>query len=332
MTGAGPAQAPARLAQLITGSWVSAVVAAMAELGVADVLAAGPRPVAEIARAVDADPPSLRRLLGACADQGLLQESAAGVFGLTAVGRYLRDDVPHSMRGFARWVGSPGDRYPWARLVDSVRTGQSTFADVHGRELWDYLRERPEEAEVFDRAMTETSARLAPAVVAAYDFSRFRVVVDVAGGRGALLTAVLAAVPQAHGVLYDRPQVVAEATPGDRYEVTGGDFFDSVPAGGDLYLLSNVLHDWDDAAAERILHNCRDAMSGDRRLILVEAVMPDGKPDPTVKLMDLNMLVLFDGKQRSRADFTALLQRVGLTLCRIVPMPGTHSVIEVAHA
>lgn len=327
-----PSPAPARLAQMITGSWVSAVVTAMAELGIADVLSAGPRPVIELARELRADPATLRRLLSCCADLGLLSEPATGIFALTATGRYLRDDVPGSMRGFARWVGSPGDRSTWAGLAHSVRSGHAAFTGVHGEPLWEFLHARPDAAEVFDRAMTETSARLAPAVVAAYDFSRFRAVVDVAGGRGALLSAVLAAVPQARGTLYDRPQVAGEAAAGDRLTVVGGDFFDSVPPGGDLYLLSNILHDWDDAAAERILRNCRDAVTADGRIVAVEAVMPDRGPELTVRLMDLNMLVLCDGRQRSRAEFDELFRRAGLRLCRIVPTAGTHSVIEVARA
>jgi O-methyltransferase/methyltransferase family protein len=329
----------ARILQLATASWMSAAVSAVARLGVADELAAGPRSAYHIAAAVDAHPPTLYRLLRACADFDLFTEHDGGVFELTDVGHALRSDAANSMRGFAMWVGDPADRYAWAGLARSVRTGRSAFTDVHGESVWDYLGSHPETATVFNVAMTGAASQLVAPVIAAYDFSRFHRVVDVGGGHGALLAAVLAANANATGVLYDQADVVAGAGDElaragvlDRCEIAGGSFFDAVPAGGDAYLLSNVIHDWDDDHAERILTNCAAAMADDGRVLLAEVVMP-GKPEqaPMVKLMDLNMLVLCDGKQRTEAQFGDLFARAGLALTRIVP-GGFCSVVEGVRA
>ncbi|MFF6994324.1 methyltransferase [Streptomyces sp. NPDC008313] len=329
----------ARVLQLATSSWMAAAVSAAAELGVADALADGARPADEIARSVGAHPPTCYRLLRACAALGLFEEREGRVFALTEVGDALRDDSPHSMRNFARWVGLAADRTTWTGLADSVRTGGPAFERVHGQDVWEYMRDRADVSAVFDDAMTEASCRLIAPVVDAYDFGGIGTLVDVAGGHGALLAAVLAAHPDTRGLLYDRPDVVAGAKRtfqdrglDDRVEIAAGDFFDSVPAGKDAYLLSNVIHDWDDEPSLRILTNCRRALAEDGRVLLVEAVMPerDGL-SPTVTLMDLNMLVLCGGKQRTESEFAELLGRAGLRLTRVVPA-GLHSVVEAVRA
>ncbi|UQX03450.1 acetylserotonin O-methyltransferase [Streptomyces sp. RerS4] len=329
----------ARILQLATAGWMSAAVSAAAELGVADELARGPRTVEDIAKSIDADAPTLYRLLRACADFGLFREEAGRVFALTETGEALRSDAPGSMRNFARWVGEPADRFTWSRLAESVLTGRSAFAAVHGRSVWEYLREETHTARVFNGAMTEASSGLIAPVVNAYDFSSFRKIVDVGGGQGALLAAVLAANPDAQGVLFDQPEVIAaagrafeDAGVADRVEKHRGDFFESVPAGGDAYLMSNIIHDWDDEHSVRILANCRAAMTADARVLLVEAVMPSGPAHaPTVKLMDLNMLVLCDGRQRTEDEFRALFREAGLELSRVVP-GGLCSVVEAVRA
>lgn len=329
----------ARVLQLATASWMSAAVSAAAALGVADQLASGPRSVNEIAKTVDAHAPTLYRLLRACADIELFQELDGQVFALTELGEALRSDSPNSMRNFAMWVGLPADRYTWSDLVKSVRTGEPAFVGVHGQPIWDYMGAHPDVAEVFDNAMTEASYQVIAPVVDAYDFSSFVRIVDVGGGHGALLAAVLAATPHARGILFDQPDVIAgaggplkEAGVSDRCELDSGDFFESVPAGGDAYLLSNIIHDWDDEPSVQILANCRAAMADDGRVLLVEAVLPDKiEPSPTIKLMDLNMLVLSGGRQRTGAQFSELFQRVGLELSRIVP-GGLCSVVEAVRA
>lgn len=331
--------APVRVLQLATSSWMSATVSAAAALGVADTLADGPRPASEIAEAVNAHAPTLYRLLRACVDIGLLEELDGRVFALTEVGEALRSDSPVSMRNFAMWVGLPADRFTWSDLAASVRTGKSAFAQVHGQSVWDYMRDRPDVSGVFDNAMTEASNQLIAPIVGAYDFSGLGTIVDVAGGHGALLAAVLVANPDLHGVLYDQAEVVVKAGQtfkdvgvDSRSEVVAGDFFESIPSGGDAYLLSNVIHDWDDEHCLRILGNCRDAMADGGRVLLVEAMMPDRtEPSLTVKLMDLNMLVLCDGRQRTEAEFGDLFERAGLRLSRIV-RAGLHSVVEAVRS
>lgn len=314
---------------------MSAAISAAATLGVADDLAAGPRTVGQTAAALDADPRTLHRLLRACADFGLLDEVADRTFQLTELGQVLRSDVPDSMRNFAMWVGSPAEHFTWANLSRSVRSGKSCFEYTHTTPIWDYMRGNEETARVFNRAMTEASYGLTTPVVRAYDFSRCARIVDVGGGHGALLAAVLASAPSARGVLFDQPAVVAgagrefrDAGVSDRYEVRSGDFFDSVPPGGDIYLLSNIIHNWDDKLAVRILANCAEAMAEGGRVLLFETVMPGGgEPAPTIRLMDLNMLVLCDGKERTEAEFAELLDHAGLRLSRVVP-GGLCSVVE----
>ncbi|MFE1321132.1 methyltransferase [Kitasatospora phosalacinea] len=328
-----------RILQLATAGWTSQAVSAAAELGVADVLAEGPRTATEIAAAVGAHGPTLYRLLRATSDLGLFEEREGQVFALTPVGEALRADVPGSMRNFAVWTGLPAERDTWTDLVRSVRTGEPAFERVHGQSVWDHLRDRPEAFQVFDRAMTEASRQIIAPVVAAYDFGSFETVVDVGGGRGALLAAVLAANPGVRGVLFDQPDVIAEAGRplkeagvADRAELVPGDFFAAVPAGGDAYLLSNIIHDWDDDASERILGRIVEVLPPGGRVLLVEALLPSGlQPLLNVKLMDLDMLLLCGGRQRTEAEFAALLARVGLRLTRVVP--GGHcSVVEAVRA
>jgi hypothetical protein len=243
------------------------------------------------------------------------------------------------MRNFAVWAGLPAERYTWSDLGRSVQTGEPAFSRVHGESLFAHMRTRPDVADVFDKAMSEVAQQVLVPAVNAYDFSPFRTIVDVGGGHGAILAAVLAASPKARGVLYDLPDVIAGAGgPLDklglrkRAKLASGDFFASVPGGGDAYLLSNIIHDWDDEAAMRILANCRQAMTEGGRVLLVEAVLPDNRqPSLMVKLMDLDMLVLTGGRQRTRTEFTELLKQAGLRLSRVVP-GGFCSVVEAVQA
>lgn len=337
----GPKKPPlsAQVLEIITAGWLAQAVSAAAELGVADVLADGPRPVAEIAAETGSHAPSLYRLLRAGADLGLFTEHDDKVFELTELGGTLRADSPTSLRNFAIWTGLPAERHAWAGLADAVRTGRTPFTEVFGKPVWDYFHEHPEVLGVFDRAMTEASRQIIAPVVAAYDFGRFGTVVDAGGGRGALLAAVLVSAPGTRGVLYDRPEVIAgagqplrEAGVADRAELRSGDFFESVPAGADAVILSNIIHDWDDEQSRRILVNAREALTDGGHVLLVEAVLPDRpRPRPTVSLMDLDMLVVAGGQQRTAAEFETLLADSGLKLSRIVP--GGHcSVVEAVRA
>ncbi len=257
-----------RLFELITTSWVSAAVGAAAELGIADAMSQTPTPVDQIAKRVGADTDALGRLLRACADLDLVAEPSTDVFTLTELGAALRTDSPNSMRGYARWLNSPAERSTMGRLADAVRTGGPVFEAVHGVPAWTYMREHPESADLFDQGMTDISSQITRPIVQDYDFTDSRLLIDVGGGKGRLLSLILENHPHLQGVLYDRPEVTRDALPAlttgtlaERCRVQSGDFLTSVPTGGDTYLIASVIHNWNDEDSIRILTHCRHAMA-----------------------------------------------------------------------
>jgi hypothetical protein len=270
----------------------------------------------------------LRRLLRALVAVGVYECGVDGRFGLTELGATLRHDAAESLADWAEFTGRPYYRQAWAALSDSVRTGENAFQRVHGASVWAYRAERPDEQAVFDRAMTALSARVAEAVAAAYDFGRFRLVVDVGGGRGRLLAAILARHPTVRGLLFDQPDVVATAEPVPRCTAVGGDFFAAVPTGADAYLLKAVIHDWPDEQAVAILRVCRQAMPDDAVLLLVEQLL-DRAPNPArTAFSDLNMLVAPGGQERELPEYGQLFQAAGFRLGDTVPTGTDHFVIE----
>lgn len=317
------------------GGFVSQAVGVFARLGIADTLAAGPRDAEQIAELVGAHGPALYRLLRALGDAGVVAELEDRRFALTSLGEALRSDVPGSLRGWVTMLGMPFHCAPWIDLYETVRTGETAFDRVHGTKLFDYLAAHPEDAEVFDAAMTSVSTSETIDIVQAYDFTRFDTIVDVGGGRGGLLTAILATNPHLQGVLFDVPTVAASAREeisgteiADRATVVSGDFFKSVPPGADAYLLSNVIHDWDDDHAARILSTCRAAMADTACVLVVELVLPEGHQPSVGKLADLEMLVITGGRQRTEAEHRALYARAGFRVTRIVPFIGRFSLVE----
>jgi hypothetical protein len=334
-----PVDPSARLLQLTRGALVSQAISVAATLGVSDQLASGPRTAGELAAAVDAHPPTLQRILRALCDLGVYQEVDGGRFALAPVGELLRSDRPDSLRSWTRWVGQPFVLEAVGTLLASVRTGESSFDHLKGRPLFEWFEDHPEASGLFDDAMTELSRRFITPAVLAYDFGWASTVVDVAGGRGALLAAILCATPRARGVLYDLPAVVAgargvldEAGVGDRCELVAGDFFESVPSGADVYVLANIVHDWDDERAERILANCRAAMADGGRVLLCESLLPDAADPSPARLMDLNMLVTASGgRQRTRRELAGLLAGAGLELAEVMP-GGIYSLVVAAPA
>ena len=330
-TGASPAD----LVRMVLAYRVSQALHVAATLGIADLLAAGARTSGDLARATGTHPRALYRVLRALASVGVLREDGDGAFALTALGQPLRADHPQSVHGLAVYQGHPTMWGTWQHLRHSVDTGEPAFRHLHGLDAWELRTRDPDLGAVFDNAMTSNSLRRRDAVVAHYDFSGARTVVDVGGGHGALLAAVLAANPQARGVLFDQPQVVAgaagvlgEAGVADRCAVVGGSFFEEVPAGGDLYLLTSIVHDWDDAQAAAILRTCRRATAPGARVVLVEHVIaPGNAPDPG-KFSDLNMLVMLGGQERTAAEFAALYGVAGFQLTRIIPTAAGVSLIE----
>lgn len=318
-TATGTTTAAEQLARMADGYLTTQLLYVAAVLGVADALADGPRTAAELADRVDADPGVLHRLLRGLAAEEVLDEQADGQFTLTAVGQVLRADVPLSQRGV---VLARGGLYYGALvgLLDAARRGGTPFEIVHGAPFFDYLATRPDEAAAFQASMSARLAREAAAVVAAHDFRRYRSLVDVGGGEGSLLAAILDAAPNLAGTLFDRPEVVEKAW----LLAVAGDFFVKVPPGADAYLLSRVIHDWDDEDAVAILRTCRRAMPDDGRLLLIEALSPDRAVEhPTAVRFDLHMLTLVRGRERTEAEYAALLDAAGLRLDQVVPVIPT---------
>jgi O-methyltransferase/methyltransferase family protein len=302
-----------------------------AKLAVPDLLAGGPKGVAELADGTKTDGASLGRLLRALSSLGIFAEDSPGHYRQTPLSDTLRSDHPQSIR---RWAMMLGARFVWepcGALHETIRTGRPAFEVVYRAPFFKYLAERPDDAAVFNAAMSSLPAYIT-ALVEAYDFSRFELIVDVGGGHGAKLLAILSANARLRGVLYDLPSVVEGAvalgrsTVGDRCEIVGGDFFEGVPARADGYLLSGIIHDWNDEAALRILKNCRRAIRPDGRLLLVETVLSPSS-DPSRALMDVLMMVLTGGRERTQEELGSLLGEAGFSLPQVIPTAGA-SILE----
>jgi len=292
------------------------------KLRIPDLLASGPKTIAELASSCGAHPPTLERLLRALTTLEMFALAPDGRFRNTPLTEVLRTDHPQSRRDGALFLPAPFLWRPLGELYESVRTGEPAFPAIFGQSFFDYLADHPADASLFNSVMTQGIAWTTPALLAAYDFSRFERLVDVGGGQGALLRDILAATPSLQGVLFDLPQVVAGACevlkgdPGERSQTVGGNFFDSVPAGADAYLLKGVLHDWPDDDAVRILRNTRRAIRPDGTLLLIESIV-DSAARPA-GLIDLLMLVI-GGRERTEADFRSLLDSTRFSLTRIIP-------------
>jgi hypothetical protein len=337
--GAEPLPPQAVLYQLSIGHYVSRALHLAAKLGVADRLAAGPRPAEALARETGTQPDALRRVLRLLASVNVLSEEADGSFALSPLGEALRGDVPGSARALVMLFAGIGLQDFWRELEYSVRTGQPAFRK-HSPEGDAFSQFDAEQAQIFDDAMATFAPQTAAAIVAAYDFSQFETVVDVGGGNGALLIGILGANPGLRGIVFDRPQTsdaarrrIAEAGLAARCEVVAGDFFESVPAGADGYLIKHVIHDWDDDKALAILGSCRRAMGPGARLLIAEGVYPS-RIDASLASRgaaanDVNMLVATGGRQRSEREFRALYDAAGLALTKVLPTrsPGI-SLIE----
>jgi orsellinic acid C2-O-methyltransferase len=319
------------------GSMVHAAHAA-AELRIPDLLASGPKHVDELARATGSHAPSLHRLLRALASLELCTEREDGSFALTPTGSLLRTDAPNSLRSWILWWRKY--QWPlWGNLLYSVRTGESARKLVTGIEGFGHVEHDVETAAVFNRAMAELTRLVATEVVHAYDFAGMRRIVDVGGGYGAMLAAVLEAHRGAYGVLFDLPHAIdgarsclANAGLTERCEVIAGSFFDSVPGGGDAYLLKAVIHDWNDERATVVLRNCRRAIPPDGKLLLVERIMPvrveASSLHRAIARADLNMLVGLGGRERTEEEFRALLHSSSFSVRRVVATALEYSVIE----
>jgi ubiquinone/menaquinone biosynthesis C-methylase UbiE len=329
--------ANAAMRQLIMGFRTTQLIHVAATLGIADLLKDGPRDASDLASAASAHPRALYRLLRALASLGIFAETNDGRFELTALAQTLRSDVPGSVRGLAMVYGDDWVWRAYEGMFHSITTGLPAFDHVHGAQFFGYLQRHPAAAATFDQAMTAYSQQEAAAVLAAYDFSAAANVVDVGGGQGALLAAILKAHPRARAVLFDQPSVIERARTGlatagiaDRCAMTPGDFFESVPERGDLYIMKSVLHNWDDRRSIAILENCRNAMQRGSRLLIIERVVPRGNEPSEAKLFDINMLVVIGGLERTESEYRELLEAAGFELTRIIPTTAPVSIVEAA--
>ena len=332
----GPPFEPTPLFQMATGYWVSQAVYVAARLGIADVLAAGPKSGQELAAATGADRQSLCRLLRALCAMGVFRTPAADRFALAPLGEALQSGVPGSLRAMVLTLGEIHYE-AWGHLFHSVKTGASAFQHAFGAPLFEYLGRDPEAGNRFNEAMTDFSALVAYAVLLAYDFSDVKSTVDVGGGCGELLASILRVYPAMQGTVLDTPAVIAAAEkrlpwdPGrDRCTLLPGNFLEAVPPGADVYLMSGVVHDWDDDHAIRILRNCQGSMAQDSRVLVIECVVPDGHDISFSKLLDLNMLVMNCGRERTKTEFRELFDAAGLRMTRIIPTLSPLSVVEAA--
>jgi SAM-dependent methyltransferase len=328
-----------QLIQMGTGGTVANVVHMAAKLGLADKLADGPKSAVELAGPSALHAPSLHRLMRTMASLGLLTEGEQLRFSLTKLGEALRSDAPGSARSTLLMTGSSWVGSGFANLLHSLQTGGTGFEKAQGMPFFDYLAQHPEDASVFGEAMVGLHGAEPPAVAAAYDFSMFETVVDVGGASGNMLAAILGRYPEPRCVLFDRPHVVVDAEKllkanddTGRVTVEAGDFFLSVPSGGDAYILSHILHDWNDDQCLTILDHCRKAMKPDGRLLIVEMVLPPGDAPHPGKILDMVMLALIGGQERTETEYASLLDKAGFRLSRVVATQSPVSVVEAVLA
>jgi SAM-dependent methyltransferase len=327
-----------RLLAMINGFRATQVTYVVAKLGIADQLANSSRTSAELANLVAADPAGLGRVLRLAALFGLVTEDSDGRFRLAPLGEPLRTASPDSVRPVAIQLGEL--HYGgWGALLHSASTGNPGFEHVYGAPLFDYLAKHPDAAATFDAYMSANKDAFATPLAEQYDFSRFRLMVDVGAGNGSVAAAILKQNPRLEAIIFDRPQVTGAAKEflmaadvDDRCRLVPGSFFESVPSGGDLYLLSNVIHDWDDENAALILRNCRAVVKRNTPLILLEAILPPhGKPNGAV-MADVNMLVMLNGKERTEREYAVLLRRAGFRLATTIQITERLSLLEALPA
>jgi len=323
-----------QLDEMITGYWISQAVYAAAKFGIADLLKDGPKSVEELAESTSTDPDSLYRLLRALASRGVFAESGQRQFSLTTLAEPLCSDIPGSKRPLALMSGDE-QFMAWAEIEYSIQTGKTSFDKVFGKPIFDYLGEHPEKAKIFDAAMVGIHGRESKIILHAYDFSDIGVLADIGGGNGSLITGILQNHSEMKGILFDLPHTIErakdrieEAGLVSRCDLVGGNFFEEVPHGADAYLMRHIIHDWDDEKSLLILRNCHRAMPTDSKLLVVESVIPPGNEPFKGKFLDLVMMLLPGGKERSEVEYQILFDKAGFEITRIVSTTTEISVIE----
>jgi len=319
--------------QMFGGSWITQGIGVAAELGIAEHLADGPRSTSELASLTGSHDDSLYRLLRALSAVGVFAEEPARCFSLTPLATMLRTDVPASQRSFATMMSNEFDA-AWGELLHSVRTGEAGFEKRYGLPFFDYMTRHPERHRIYDEAMTGVHGVETVPVLDAYPFAGRETVVDIGGGNGLALAALLERYPLVNGILFDLPAVADRAREGlsgtpesDRLKIEGGDFFTAVPAGADIYMLRHIIHDWQDAEAIAILTRCREAAAPGARILVIEMVVPPANQPGFGKWLDI-MMLLVGGRERTAEEYGELFGAAGLELARIIPTASDVSIVE----
>ena len=323
--------------QFTTGMVISAALQPIARLKIPDLLADGPHHISQLAAESATNEDALYRVMRLLASVGVFAELPDKVFAITPMSQLMRSDIPGSLRDMVLWISNPFHFQVHAELEHSVRTGQPAVEKVCGQTAFEAIFSRPEVAYDFNLAMTCFSRRIAPALLEAYDFSGIDTLMDVAGGHGAVLCEILSRYPSMKGVLFDMPNVIEEANchicalkMDERCQTINGDFFDEIPPGADAYYMQHILHDWNDEKCLKILANCRKALTGRAggRLLIVDMVVPENSDPHPSKWLDIEMLLMPGGRERTRPEWEALFTRAGFEITRIVPMKAAESLIE----
>lgn len=323
-----------KLMQLITGFQASQAIQVAATLGLADALRDGPADATILAARIGADAKALHRLMRVLAALDVLKTFDANTFALAEMGQFLCREQVGSCAPMAQLFGRSNVWQAWSGLLNTIRTGKTAFDETHGCSVWEFRNRHPVERSVFDNAMASSTVVFAQALLDAFDFSRFAHIVDVGGGDGAFLAQFLERYPDSHGTLFELPDVVASATlparfPG-RAHAVAGDFFDHVLEGGDAYLLKWIVHDWDDPNAVNILKSCRRAIGPNGRLLVAEYIIGPGHASPEGELMDLTMMVMNGGRERTIGEFSTLFSKAGFELISVTRTRTPLCLIEAA--
>jgi hypothetical protein len=317
-----------KMLNLIGGFWIARSIYLAAKLGIVDVFDDRPKTIVQLAAETNTEPRSLYRLLRALASVGIFTEVSEQCFALTPLAATLKSDSPGSMRYVA--IAQMGDDHSlgWSNGLHSLRTGETAFDAATGMSVWDYYAQHPEAGQVFSESMTGLLTPVSQAVAATYDFSEFKTIVDVGGAQGSLISTIVQSYPHLKGILFDLPEIIATVNVDENIQPIAGNFFESVPSGGDAYLLRAIIHDWDDEKSSLILKHCHQAMPDRGKLLLVESIIPSGnEPSPT-KFIDVLMLMMTSGRERTEEEYRLLLRANGFELTRVIPTPSMLSIIE----
>ena len=333
MTSSDPGAALGKLMQVTNAFLISRCLYVAAEIGVADHIADAPQSTDGLAKATGSDAGALHRVLRVLASHGIF-EARDGAWAHTEMSRFLRSDDPASMRDYIRMIGMPVFWRAWENIEHSVRTGETAFQKVHPGGVFAYLAGHPRESSLFNAAMTAKSHGDIAAVLPAYDFSQFATIADIAGGRGHLLRAILKQCPNTHGILFDQPHVVTEVSPekGEKLTVVGGSFFADKMPSADCYLLMNIIHDWADAESIKILSAIRRDMPQHARVLLIESVVPSSPEPHLSKELDIVMMVLPGGRERTKDEYADLVAKCGLRVKRVIDTKSQYSIVEIVAA